>query len=126
MKDEAKGKIAYVVLFAIVELSIILPFIIFGLLVNQEMMIVNEKIKAYYVADDVDEVLNYIDNLEKENSRLKDKIKDLEEWLEAMASMYENEYKDVNASEHYKCMLHKLKENQAIIKNIKINNKIII
>ena len=49
--------------------------------------------------------------LEKENARLKDKIKDLEEWLEAMASMYENEYKDVNASEHYKCMLHKLKEN---------------
>ena len=48
--------------------------------------------------------------LEKENARLKDKIKDLEEWLEAMASMYENEYKDVNASEHYKCMLHKLKE----------------
>ena len=38
----------------------------------------------------------------------------------------ENEYKDVNASEHYKCMLHKLKENQAIIKNIKINNKTII
>ena len=34
MKDEIKGKIAYVVLFAIVELSIILPFIIFGLLVN--------------------------------------------------------------------------------------------
>lgn len=49
--------------------------------------------------------------LEKENARLKDKFKDLEEWLEAMASMYENEYKDVNASEHYKCMLHKLKEN---------------
>ena len=49
--------------------------------------------------------------LEKENARLKDKIKDLEEWLEAMASMYENEYKDVNASEHYKCMLYKLKEN---------------
>ena len=34
MKDETKGKIAYVVLFAIIELSIILPFIIFGLLVN--------------------------------------------------------------------------------------------
>ena len=42
--------------------------------------------------------------LEKENARLKDKIKDLEEWLEAMASMYEYEYKDVDASEHYKCM----------------------
>ena len=52
-----------------------------------------------------------IETILKENARLKDKIKDLEEWLEAMASMYENEYKDVNASEHYKCMLHKLKEN---------------
>ena len=52
-----------------------------------------------------------IEELQQENARLKDKIKDLEEWLEAMASMYENEYKDVNASEHYKCMLHKLKEN---------------
>lgn len=52
-----------------------------------------------------------IKQLKQENARLKDKIKDLEEWLEAMASMYENEYKDVNASEHYKCMLHKLKEN---------------
>ena len=38
------------------------------------MMIVNEKIKAYYVADDIDDVLNYIDNLEQENERLKDKI----------------------------------------------------
>ena len=57
-------------------------------------------------------ILNeYITDLQQENARLKDKIKDLEEWLEAMASMYENEYKDVNVSEHYKCMLHKLKEN---------------
>lgn len=37
-------------------------------------MIVNEKIKAYYVSNDIDEVLNYIDNLEQENARLKDKI----------------------------------------------------
>ena len=35
------------------------------------MMIVNEKIKAYCVADDIDEILNYIDNLEQENERLK-------------------------------------------------------
>ena len=56
-------------------------------------------------------LLTYIEVLQQENLRLKDKIKDLEEWLEAMASMYENEYKDVDASEHYKCMLHKLKEN---------------
>ena len=52
-----------------------------------------------------------IEELQQENARLKDKIENLEEWLEAMASMYENEYKDVNASEHYKCMLHKLKES---------------
>ena len=32
----------------------------------------NEKIKAYYVADDIDEILNYIDNLEQENERLKE------------------------------------------------------
>ena len=32
----------------------------------------NEKIKAYYVADDIDEVLNYIDNLEQKNAQLKD------------------------------------------------------
>ena len=56
-------------------------------------------------------LLTYIEVLQQENSRLKDKFKDLEEWLEAMASMYEYEYKDVNASEHYKCMLYKLKEN---------------
>ena len=56
-------------------------------------------------------LLTYIEVLQQENARLKDKFKDLEEWLEAMTSMYEDEYKDVNASEHYKCMLHKLKEN---------------
>ena len=56
-------------------------------------------------------LLEEFENLQQENTQLKDKSKDLEEWLEAMASMYENEYKDVNASEHYKCMLHKLKEN---------------
>lgn len=50
-------------------------------------------------------------NLQQENARLKDKFKDLEEWLEVMIKMYENEYKDVDTSEHYKCMLHKLKEN---------------
>ena len=56
-------------------------------------------------------LLTYIEVLQQENTQLKDKFKDLEEWLEAMASMYEDEYKDVDASEHYKCMLYKLKEN---------------
>ena len=56
-------------------------------------------------------LLEEFENLQQENARLKDKFKDLEEWLESMVSMYEDEYKDVDASEHYKCMLHKLKEN---------------
>ena len=94
------------------------------------MMIVNEKYKlnkewldlmlenknntnlTFNLSDnDTRILLTYIEVLQQENARLKDKIKDLEEGLEAMASMYENEYKDVDASEHYKCMLHKLKEN---------------
>ena len=94
------------------------------------MMIVNEEIAikiCEQMKDDIDNLCDCcrkneknrtcigcrelaIETILKENARLKDKFKDLEEWLEAMASMYENEYKDVNASEHYKCMLHKLKE----------------
>lgn len=54
--------------------------------------------------------INEFESVQQENAQLKDKFKDLEEWLEAMASMYEDEYKDVDASEHYKCMLYKLKE----------------
>ena len=94
------------------------------------MMIVNEKYKVnkewldlmlenknntnltFNLSDnDIRILLTYIEVLQQENLRLKDKFKDLEEWLEAMASMYEDEYKDVDASEHYKCMLYKLKEN---------------
>lgn len=55
--------------------------------------------------------INEFESVQQENARLKDKFKGLEKWLEAMASMYEDEYKDVDASEHYKCMLYKLKEN---------------
>ena len=43
-------------------------------------MIVNDKIKAYYVADDIDDVLNYIDNLEQENARLKEERKQIKEY----------------------------------------------
>ena len=71
----------------------------------------NENVTFNLSDNDTRILLTYIEVLQQENARLKDKIKDLEEWLEAMASMYENEYKDVDASEHYKCMLHKLKEN---------------
>ena len=71
----------------------------------------NENVTFNLSDNDTRILLTYIEVLQQENARLKDKIKDLEEWLEAMASMYEDEYKDVDASEHYKCMLYKLKEN---------------
>ena len=52
-------------------------------------MIVNEKIKAYYVADDIDEVLNYIDNLEQKNARLKDKIENATKLIEEIKLHYQ-------------------------------------
>ena len=67
--------------------------------------------KVVNIEDGISELYDDYKLLQQENARLKDKFKDLEEWLEAMASMYEDEYKDVDASEHYKCMLYKLKEN---------------
>ena len=42
-------------------------------------MIVNDKIKAYYVSNDIDEVLNYIDNLQQENARLKENNMSMQE-----------------------------------------------
>ena len=71
----------------------------------------NENVTFNLSDNDTRILLTYIEVLQQENTRLKNKFKDLEEWLEAMVSMYEDEYKDVDASEHYKCMLHKLKEN---------------
>ena len=50
----------------------------------------NEKIKAYYVADDIDEVLNYIDNLQQENSRLKDKLNKINDLLNEPIFEYDN------------------------------------
>ena len=81
------------------------------------MMIVNEDLLnvmgsfSETALDCIEKQNEEIEDLKKENAQLKDKLKDLEEWLEAMASMYDDEYKDVDASEHYKCMLYKLKEN---------------
>ena len=43
------------------------------------MIIVNDKIKAYYVSNDIDEVSNYIDNLEQENARLKENNMSMQE-----------------------------------------------
>ena len=36
--------------------------------------------------------------------------KEFIEWLKAMSIMYENEYKDIDTAEHYKCVLKKYKE----------------
>ena len=78
----------------------------------------NEKIKAYYVADDIDEVLNYIDNLEQENARLKDKIEKVIEYIkhyETIRGYYEYEecgYDEYNYEEDLKEeLLELLKEN---------------
>ena len=35
--------------------------------------------------------------------------KEFIEWLEAMNIMYKNEYKDIDAAEHYNCVLQKYK-----------------
>ena len=67
-----------------------------------------------------------INTIKKENQMLKQLLKqdknkidywvdiaeELEEWLEAMARIYEDEYKDIDAAEHYKCVLKQLKELQ--------------
>lgn len=78
--------------------------------VNMEDYLIPKEIYDELFSDYL-ELVQKEEQLQQENARLKDKFKDLEEWLEAMASMYEDEYKDVDASEHYKCMLYKLKEN---------------
>ena len=49
----------------------------------------NEKIKAYYVADDIDEVLNCIDNLQQENARLKEKIENATKLIEEIKLHYQ-------------------------------------
>ena len=77
--------------------------------ISEEQVLHNKL--SFEINQELIHLMKRIVELQQENARLKDKFKDLEEWLEAMASMYEDEYKDVNASEHYKCMLHKLKEN---------------
>ena len=40
----------------------------------------------------------------------KNQQKEFIEWLEAMSRMYENEYKDIDVTEHYNCVLQKYKE----------------
>lgn len=37
-------------------------------------------------------------------------LDELEEWLQSMIIIYENEYKDIDASEHYRCVLDKIQE----------------
>lgn len=72
-----------------------------------------------------------IKRLEQENNQLKEQLKtkhegfmasidqnceyatiliELRSWLEAMARIYEDEYKDVDVAEHYKSVLSKLNE----------------
>ena len=40
----------------------------------------------------------------------KDVLNELEEWLQSMIIIYENEYKDIDVSDHYRCVLDKIQE----------------
>lgn len=40
----------------------------------------------------------------------KNVLDELEEWLQSMIIIYENEYKDVDVSDHYRCVLDKIQE----------------
>ena len=46
----------------------------------------------------------------EETQQLKEQRQELRSWLEAIKTMYENEYKDVNTAEHYNSVLSKLNE----------------
>ena len=67
--------------------------------------------------------------LEKENARLKDKLKDIKKILDAdccVENIYQAMCQYLNIHDFELNLEDYLKENQAIIKNIKINDKIII
>ena len=55
----------------------------------------NEKIKAYYVSNDIDEVLNYIEVLQQENKQLKEQVQDLKADYGTIAQIERDLYKDV-------------------------------
>ena len=70
-----------------------------------------------------------IDTLQQENARLKDKLKDIEKILDAdccVENIYQAMCQYLNIHDFELDLEDYLKENQAIIKNIKINDKIII
>ena len=49
--------------------------------------------------------------------KLETQQKEFIEWLEAMNRMYQNEYKDIDAAEHYNCVLQKYKSIIGDVKN---------
>lgn len=57
------------------------------------------------------ELVQKEEQLQQENARFKDKIKDLEEWLEAMASMY------ALLLAIDSCLMELYEENQALLSN---------
>ena len=67
--------------------------------------------------------------LEKENARLKDKLKDIKKILDAdccVENIYQAMCQYLNIHDFELNLEDYLKENQSIIKNIKINDKIVI
>lgn len=53
---------------------------------------------------------DFIKPLINANFQNKNQQKKFIKWLEAMNKMYQNEYKDINAAEHYNCVLKKYQE----------------
>ena len=49
---------------------------------------IKERIKAYYLGENISEVLDYITNLQEENERLNNIINELEKWLEEKIDEY--------------------------------------
>ena len=69
-------------------------------------LILSDRIFAEYSKlNDEIEIIEEPKKIEKLENQQKEFIK----WLEAMNRMYQNEYKDIDAAEHYNCVLQKYK-----------------
>lgn len=105
------------------------------LVLEQCEEVVDRKIPLLVLAPEYTKILlDYIKQLHQENNQLKEKLncdlkwalkyddlfieyqqlkeqrQELRSWLEAIKTMYENEYKDVDTAEHYNSVLSKLNE----------------
>ena len=76
--------------------------------VNWENMLLKKKYEQLKKQVDEYKKLGF-KYLQDKNNDLETQQKEFIEWLEAMNRMYQNEYKDIVAAEHYNCVLQKYK-----------------